>query len=174
MTSAGMIAEFSNAGVLASAARRARERGCTVLDAFTPMAIDEITEAVAPRPSRLPLIMLAGGLLAAALMYFVQWWSAVIDYPIDSGGRPLHSWPAFLVSTFEVGVLGAALSGLAGLLLRTGLPRLNHPVFAIPGFERATQDRFFLALSLPPEEQRDETRRLLAACGALSVSELSP
>ena len=111
----------------------------------------------------------------AALAYAIQYYSAVIAYPINSGGRPLNSWPVFLLVPFEVGILAAAVAGFAFLLWRTGLPRLHHPVFALPNIERASQDRFFLLVERPgSDEDGQRLRRTLAEAGALSVGEAGP
>ena len=109
-------------------------------------------------PSRIRYVMLAGGLVVAAFAFSLQWYSAVIDYPINSGGRPLNSWQVFLLVPFEVGVFAAALCGVVAFLWSCGLPRLHHPLFEVPGFERATQDRFFL-LPPPPKESGEAITR---------------
>ncbi|WP_431271828.1 quinol:electron acceptor oxidoreductase subunit ActD [Dankookia sp. P2] len=166
-----LLAEFRDPETLLDAARRARDAGWQGLDAHVPFDIDGLTEALGLPPTRLRLVMLVGGVLAGALAYTLQWYSAVHDYPLNSGGRPLHSWPAFLIPTFEAVVLGAILSGVVGFLVSTGLPRLNHPAFAAHGFERASQDRFFLAVA----DSTVDAARLAAALdglGPLSIREV--
>ena len=166
-----LLAEFRDPETLLDAARRARDAGWHGLDAHVPFGIDGLTEALGLPPTRLRPVMLAGGVLTGALAYALQWYSAVYDYPLNSGGRPLHSWPVFLVPTFEAVVLGAILSGVVGFLVSTGLPRLNHPAFAAHGFERASQDRFFLAVADPAVD----AARLAAALdglGPLSIREV--
>jgi hypothetical protein len=116
--------------------------------------------------------MLAGGLGMAALALALQWYSAVIDYPINSGGRPLNSWPVFLLVPFEVGIFAAALCGVLAFLWSCGLPRLHDPIFAIPGIERATQDRYFLLTAVQEGDGRPDLRQLLEQAGAVVVTEV--
>ena len=117
--------------------------------------------------------MFCGGMAVAAAAYGIEGWSAAFDYPVNSGGRPLNSWPAFLLFPFAVGIFGAALVGLIGLLIQTGLPRLHHPLFAIPGFERATQDRFVLALEKPAGRiSKAEAIARLNEVGAVNIWEV--
>ena len=172
--SAVLLAEFAEGRRMTAAARGAALRQLRVLDAFTPFPVEELGDLLPRRPSRIRLVMLLGGLMVAALAYGTEFYTAVIDYPYNSGGRPLHSWPAFMLVPFALGILGATISGLAAFLVECGLPRLHHPVFAIEGFERASQDRFLLALAQP--EEGDETQRTIAwlqQAGALSVQEVA-
>ena len=117
--------------------------------------------------------MLAGGLLAAAFAYSLELYSATIGYPFDSGGRPHNSWPTFMMFPFEFGILAAGIFGLLGLFWVTGLPRLHHPHFDIEGFDRASQDRFLLAVE-PPEKKRHRRRieEKLVRLGALAMREV--
>jgi len=141
-----LLAEFATAGQLLEAGRRARHAGLARLDAHTPFPVEGLAEALdLPTPPLRPA-MLAAGLLGAALAFGLCFTSAVFDYPIDSGGRPLNSWPVFLVLSFEGGILAATLLGVAGFFLATGLPRLHHPVFEALAIARASQDRFFLSV----------------------------
>ena len=111
----------------------------------------------------MPLITLLGGIVGGVGAYLLQWYSAVLDYPINSGGRPLHSWPAFIPATFEMTVLGAALAAFCGMLIANGLPRLHHPVFNAPDFDLASRNRFFLCIEArDPLFDRDGTQRFLA------------
>ncbi len=144
-----LLAEFPDATTLLQAARRARDAGWQGLDAFAPFAVEGLGEALGLRPSRLRPAMLAGGLAGGAIAFALQWYSAVLAYPINSGGRPLNSWQVFLVPTFEGAVIAAAATGVIGFLFACGLPRLHHAVFAAPGFARASQDRFFLCTADP-------------------------
>ena len=163
-----LLAEFADPETLLVAARRAREAGMTGLDAHVPFAIEGLGEALGLGPTRIRPAMLIGGLVSGAFVYWLQWYSAVLDYPINSGGRPLHSWPVFLVPTFEATVLGATLTGIVAFLVVTGLPRLHHPAFAARGFERASHDRFFLAVS-DPEVDAARLAALLDGLGPLSL-----
>ncbi len=142
----GVMAEFATPETLLVASRTARERGYRDLEAFSPYSIDGLAEVVGFRRNRVPLLTLLGGIAGGVGGYFMQWYSAVVDYPINSGGRPFHSWPAFVPATFELTVLGAALAGFFGMLILNGLPRLHHPVFDAPEFDLASRNRFFLCI----------------------------
>jgi ActD protein len=169
----GLLAVFDDHETLVRAARRLREAGYERLDAYTPWAVDEVADAVGVRRTRIGWSVLAGGLLGAGGGYLMQWYLMAVDYPINVGGRPLHSWPAFIPITFELMVLTAAISGVVTLFLRNGLPRPYHPVFAAPSFARASQDRFCLAVeAADPRFSREWTRRLLERLGARTVEEI--
>jgi hypothetical protein len=173
--SAILLAEFPRAQQLIAAARGAALRQLRVVDAFTPIPLEELEPLLPPRTSRIRIVMLLGGLAVAALAYGIEFYSAVIDYPYNAGGRPLHSWPAFMLVPFALGILGATLAGLTAFLIECGLPRLHHSLFGADGFERASQDRFLLAVARP--EAGDEARRTidwLRQAGALSVCEAAP
>jgi hypothetical protein len=141
----GLLAEFSEPDALVEAARAAHERYRNV-DAYAPYSVPDLPEALGFTRNRVPLIALLGGIAGGVGIYFLQWYSAVIDYPINSGGRPLDSWPVFIPPTFELTVLGAALAIFVGLWVLNGLPRLNHPLFNAPAFDLASRNRFFLCL----------------------------
>ncbi|MGN6570236.1 MAG: DUF3341 domain-containing protein [Pseudolabrys sp.] len=171
--SALLVGDFHDAGTLVKAARWAKDAGYPLADAFSPFPLDGMPEILGETSTRLRVWMLAGGLALAALAYATEYWSAVFAYPIDSGGRPLHSWPAFVLFPFAVGIFGAALTGFIGLLVKCGLPRLHHPLFDINGFERVTQDRFMLALHAPVlESDRRTAVAWLKQAGAGDVWEL--
>jgi hypothetical protein len=142
----GLLAEYRTADDLLRAARAAREAGYTALEAYTPFPVEGLDEAVGFRTNRVALGALVGGIAGGLATYFLQWYSAVIDYPINVGGRPFHSWPSFIPATFEVTILGAALTAVATMLIANGLPRLRHPLFAVPEFDLATRNRFFLCV----------------------------
>src|SRR5690606_10210512 len=142
----GVMAEFENAGQLLAAAQEARRQGYVRMDAYTPYQVEGLAAIVEGRRSRLPLVFLLGVLIGGGGGYAMEWYAMVVAYPINVGGRPLHSWPSFIPVTFELTILLSALSGIVALLIATRLPRLHHPVFAVPGFERATVDRFFLCI----------------------------
>jgi hypothetical protein len=133
------------AGALA-AAQRARQAGYQHIEAYSPFPVAGLAEIIELRPSRIPLVTLMGGILGGAGTYFMLWYSAVIDFPFDSGARPLHSWPAFIPATFELTILGAALAAFFGFLLSSGLPKLYHPIFNAPDFDLASRNRFFLLI----------------------------
>lgn len=150
--SRAVIGEFTSADALLAALEAARRQKREILDAFSPYPLPQAQTALAPDWAQVRLWAAAAAVLTAAVAYAVQWWSAVLAYPLNTGRRPLNSWPVYLLTIFEVAVLAAAVAGCAAFLIKAGLPRLNHPAFDLPNFERATQDRFFLALCAP---QRD-------------------
>ncbi|MBV9590805.1 MAG: DUF3341 domain-containing protein [Hyphomicrobiales bacterium] len=167
-----VIAEFGTAHDQIEALRRLDAEGFEALDAMSPYRVAEV-EPYLPRP-RLTIRphMALAGFGIAAFAYGLQWFSAAIAYPINSGARPLNSWPVFLLVPFEVGILAAAIAGFVALLVSCGLPRLHHPLFAYPGIERASQDRFFV-LIIPPSDagSRLALERLLFGAAALSLGE---
>jgi hypothetical protein len=142
----GIMAEFRTPGALKAAVETASDAGYTRLDAFSPFPLRETAHRLGTRTTAIPWIALVAGLTGAAAQYGSQYWMNVVDYPLNIGGRPLHSWPAFVPATLIVAILWAGLATLLGLLLVLRLPRLHHPVFAVHGFERASQDRFFLCI----------------------------
>jgi hypothetical protein len=167
-----MLAEFEAQDGALGALRALSARGHRALDAFSPYPAPALAEALdAPRP-RLGPPMLVAGAASAAIAYAVEWWSAVVDYPLNVGGRALNSWPAFLVAPVEVGFLTAAVAGLIAMFREGGLPRLHHPAFQVAQFERATQDRFFVLAETAGSGP--ELRVCLEQAGALSVTELRP
>jgi len=169
----GLLAEFDSADALLQAVYRAREAGFHRLEAYSPFSIEGLDEALGGTREYVPLITLGGGVLGALIGYFLQWYSATINYPINVGGRPLDSWPAFLPVTFEIAVLGAAFAALLGMLALNGLPRLMHPLFELEEFRRASSDRFFLCIC--SRDQRFDpqaTRGFLDSLGALAVLEV--
>jgi hypothetical protein len=166
----GVMAQFADPGTLLRAARAVHEAGYRDVDAFTPFPVHGLAEAIGFHKTRVPLIALAGGVLGMAGGFGLQYWIHVVAYPLNIGGRPLNSWPTFVPVTFETTVLVAAFSAVLGMLALNGLPRPHHPVFNVPGFQLASQDRFFLCIeSTDPRFERDEARRLLAELGGGSV-----
>ena len=144
----GIAAEFSEVAGAVAAAHATRSAGyCT--EAYGPFPVPELAGATGFRERRMAPAVLVGGLVGAASGYALQYYATVIAYPHNIGGRPLHSWPSFIPITFELGVLGATLTGIVVLLVLNRLPRLSHPVFSIPGFERASRDRFFVCVRIP-------------------------
>lgn len=172
-TSGGLLAEFATADALLRAANRARQAGYRQLEAYAPFAVEGLAEAVGFRRNRVPLITLLGGIAGGVGTYFLLWYSAVIDYPINVGGRPLHSWPSFLPPTFEITILGAAFAAVLGMLIANGLPRLHHPLFDVPEFDLATRNRFFLFLPADdPAFEAGRSRRFLDDLQPLLVREV--
>lgn len=142
----GTMAEFGSAEALLDAVRRTRAAGYRRIEAYSPLPVEGLSEAIGFHGNRVPLITLLGGIAGGVGGYVMQWYSAVLSYPINVGGRPLHSWPSFIPATFELTVLGAALAAVLGMLILNGLPQLYHPVFNAPDFDFATRNRFFLCV----------------------------
>jgi len=142
----GVMAEFDSPTELVAAARAAREKGYRKLDAYSPFPIEELSDALHLHHNKLPLIVLIGGIVGGALGYLLQYWVSVVYYPINVAGRPLHSWPSYIVITFEMTILLAAISAVLGLLALCGLPMPYHPTFNVPRFALASRNRFFLCI----------------------------
>lgn len=167
----GLMAEFDDVNQLVRAARLTREAGYRHFDAYTPFPVEELAEAMHVHDTRLPLLVLAGGILGGLAGYALQYWTSVIDYPINVGGRPLHSWPAFIPPAFETTILGAALFCVLGMLALNGLPMPYHPVFNVPRFALSSRDRFFLCIeATDPTFDSVETRRFLERTSPREVS----
>jgi Protein of unknown function (DUF3341) len=170
----GLMAEFSTAEALIEAAHKVHAAGFHHVDAYSPYPIEELSEALGLERSKLPKIVLAGGLTGMAAGYGLQYWSQVLEYPMNIGGRPFHSWPAFIVPTFEMTILFAALSAVVGMFALNGLPQPYHPVFNVPSFARASRDRYFLVIEAhDPKFDLEETRRFLLDLHASEVSEVA-
>jgi hypothetical protein len=145
------------------------------MDAYSPLPIEGLAEAIGIRRTRIPLIVLLGGLTGCVGGFFLQYWIAVLDYPINVGGRPLNSWPSFIPVTFELTILLAAFSAVIGLFAVCRLPRPNHPVFNVPQFKMASQNRFFLCIeSRDPRFDSERTRRFLASLRPQGVYDVEP
>lgn len=169
----GVLGEFTSAQALLKAAEAVRDRGLNSFDCYSPFPVPGLDEAMGLAPTRLPRLVLLAAAAGAALAYAVQWYSATQHYPLNVGGRPLHSWPAFVPITFELAVLLAALAAVVGMIVRNGLPRPHHPVFNVHRFRRASQDRFFLALTLTLGElDRATARAWLRSLGAAEVYDI--
>lgn len=169
----GIMAEFDTPADLVHAARRTYEAGYKKIDAYTPFPIEELSEAIGFHRNHVPLVVLIGGILGGCSGFALQYWINVIDYPINVGGRPLNSWPAFVVVTFEMTILFAGLFAVLGMLALNGLPMPYHPVFNVPRFAFASKDRFFLIIfSSDPKYDTADTRRFLEGLGPRSISEV--
>jgi hypothetical protein len=158
----GIMISFEKPKEAREAAHKLQEEGYRCLDAFTPFPVEDMPEALGYRPSGLPKAIFCGGLIGGLAGYALQYWANGIAYPFVIGGRPLNSIPAFIPISFETTVLGAALTATFGMLFVNRLPRLHHPVFNVPEFERASMDRFFvLVRAEDPRFDYAATRRLL-------------
>lgn len=165
-----MMGEFTTPDALLDAARKVRALGFTDVDTYSPYPLHGADEALGLRRSRVPLVVLAGGLAGATLGYFMQYWMNAVDYAINVGGRPLNSPPQYLPITFECGVLLAALSAFFGLLFGfLRLPQPYHPVFEVESFRRASVDRFWLSVA-STEGVSEKVMQALAEAGAASTS----
>ena len=161
----GLMAEFATAEKLSEATRKAREAGYRRVEAYAPFPVEGLAEATGMKRNWVAPIVLAGGVAGGIGGFVMQWYSAVISYPINSGGKPTNSWPEFIPVTFELTVLVAAIAGVIGMLLLNGLPKLYHPVFNVRQFDLASRNRFFLCLrsgepKFAPDTARDFLREL--------------
>ena len=163
----GVLAEFGEPTALVAATQRAYNAGYRRMDAYSPFPIEELHEALGGHHTRLPLIVLIGGLCGCLGGYGLQLWVSAAAYPINVGGKPYHSWPAFIPITFECTILAAALSAVLGMLALNGLPMPYHPVFNVPRFALASRDRYFLCV-----ESKD--RRFDPASTRLFLEGLGP
>ena len=170
----GLMAEFDNPTELVAAAHAARREGYRRMDAYSPIPIEELHEAIGFHHTKLPLIVLIGGIVGGLAGYGLQYWASAIEYPLNIGGRPFNSWPAFVPITFELTILGAALSAVFDMLALNGLPMPYHPVFNAPRFALASRNRFFLCIeSRDPKFDRDDTQRFLERLDPRGVSEVA-
>ena len=170
----GLMAEFESPKALVAAAREVRERGYRRVEAYSPFPIEEVNEALGLHHNRLPMLVLMGGILGGLTGYLMQYYLAVVDFPINVGGRPLHSWPSFIIITFELTILFAALTTVLGLLGLCGLPMPYHPVFNVPRFALASRDRFFLCIeSRDPLFDRHDTAEFLTSLDPREVCEVA-
>jgi hypothetical protein len=168
------MAEFDSSEDLLEAARRTYEEGYRKMDAYTPYPIEGLAEAIGFHRSRIPALVLAGGIIGGLAGFSLQYWINVISYPLNVGGRPLNSWPSFIPVTFELTILCAAFAAVFGMLTLNRLPMLYHPVFNAPRFELASRDHFFLCIEAEdPRFDRQRTRSFLESLSP-RVSEVEP
>jgi hypothetical protein len=169
----GLLAEFDSPTALVQAARSAHEAGYRRMDAYAPFSIEGLPDALGFHRTRMPLLILIGGIVGALSGFALQYYCAVISYPINVAGRPLNSWPSWIPVTFELTVLIASLTAVFGLLALCGLPMPYHPLFHAPRFSRATRDAFFLCIeSTDPRFERTATKDFLAGLHPREVSEV--
>jgi hypothetical protein len=169
----GIMAEFDSAQALIDAAKQTHQAGYQKIDAYSPFPIEGLAEEIGFHHNLVPLVVLIGGIVGGLSGYLMQWWISAVDYPINVGGKPPHSWPAFIVITFEMTILFAALSAVLGMLALNGLPMPYHPVFNVPRFALASRDRFFLIVfSSDPQYDAAGTRQFMEGLAPRSISEV--
>jgi len=169
----GLMAEFDSAQELLDAAHKTHEAGYQKVDAFSPFPIEGLAEAIGFRKNRVPFVVLIGGLIGGLSGYLLQYYVAVITYPTNIGGRPLHSWPSFIIVTFEMTILFAGLAAVFGMLALNGLPMPYHPVFNVPEFTGASDNKFFLVVfSTDPKYDAARTRDFLKGLGPRMLTEV--
>ena len=167
----GLMAEFASPDALLQAARTAYEAGYRRMDAYSPLPIHGLARALGFRHTRLPLIVLIGGLVGCVGGFYLQYWISAVSYPVNVGGRPFNSWPSFVPVTFELTILIAASAALLGMLALNGLPMPYHPVFNVERFALATRDRFFLCIeAVDPKFDRERTKAFLESLRPSMVS----
>jgi len=169
----GLMAEFETPTDIVRAATRAHEEGYRRMDAYSPFPVEGLSEAIGFPKDQVALVCLCGGLMGLFTAYVLQYWINVISYPINIGGRPFHSWPSFIVVSFELTILFGGLSAAIGMLAMNGLPMPYHPVFNAPNFAAATRDRFFLCIeSTDPRFDVADTRKFLLSLDPREVTEV--
>ncbi len=168
----GLLAEFEEPGEVLTAARRAHQAGFVRVEAYSPIPLHGLAEALGKRRTRLPFLTLLGGVLGALTGYGMQYWATVTSYPINVGGRPLHSWPAYFPIVFELAVLGAALFSVFGMLALNGLPMPYHPLFNVPEFKLASRNRFFLCIKSRDPKFESEARQFLESFRPRAIYEV--
>ena len=169
----GLMAEFDSPTALVEAAQHTQQAGYQKIDAYSPFPVEGLSEAIGFHKDSVALVTLIGALIGGISGYLLQYWISTINYPVNVGGKPYHSWPAFIVVTFEMTILFGGLSAVFGMLALNGLPMPYHPVFNVPRFAFATRDRFFLIVfASDPKYNPVETRRFLEGLGGKEITEV--
>jgi len=170
----GIVATFDSPDAVKEAARHLRQSGFRAFEAYTPYPVEGLGEIIHPGPKRfLPLLMFAAAIVGAAWGYWIQYWGEAVNYPLNVGGRPYNSWPAYVVGTFEFMLLVTVAVGFVGMLAASRLPKLYHPIFEADAFERASLDRFVICVeSTDPHFDADSIRREFALLGAERIEEV--
>ena len=170
----GVVAEYVTPDALVAACKQARKAGYRRMDAYSPFPLEEAADAIGFEKTQVPLLTLIGGILGGLTGYVLQYWVNLSAYPLNIGGRPLHSWPSFIIITFEMTILFAGITAVVGMLTLNGLPQPYHPIFNHPRFTAASRDRFFLCIEATDDHfDRAETRRFLEATDAVDVAEVA-
>ncbi len=171
----GLLAQFSQPEPLLEAARRARAEGYRCMDAYTPMPVEGLADAIGFRSNAVSRFVFAAGLAGACGGFGLMYWITVIAYPLNVGSRPLNSWPAYIPITFECMVLLACFTAVISMLALNGLPQPYHPVFNVTKFERASRDKFFLCIEADdPKFDPDGTRQFLEGLDPEEVLDVMP
>lgn len=169
----GLMAEFDNPTALVEASQHTLDAGYKRFEAYSPFPVEGLAEAVGFHHDLVPLVALIGGIVGGLTGYLMQYWMNAVNYPVNVGGKPYHSWPAFIVVTFEMTILFGGISAVLGMLALNGLPMPYHPVFNVPRFTRASKDGFFLMiLSRDPRYDAVRTREFLETLHPKSLSEV--
>ena len=169
----GLMIEFNSPRALVAATQRAHDEGYRKMDAYSPFPVEGLADTVHVHRNRLPKLVLVGGIVGGLIGFFMQYYAAVISYPMNVGGRPLNSWPSFIPITFEVTILIAAFTVVLGMLGLNGLPMPYHPVFNAPRFALASHDRFFLCIeSVDPKFDLSRTKQFLQSLGGHDIVEV--
>lgn len=170
----GLMAEFDDAQPLVDAATAVMGQGYSQVEAYTPFPIEELNDIIHRKRTILPKLVLGAGLAGMASGFALQYWTSVIAYPLNVGGRPLATWTAWVVPSYELTILFSALTAAIGMIALNGLPQPYHPVFNVERFSMASSDKFFLVIEAgDPRFHRDETARLLERLGAKGVYDVA-
>ena len=171
----GLLAEFEEATELRAAAKEARSAGFSQIDAFSPFPIEGMSPLVGLHQTKLSRLVLVGGVVGLLVGVGMQYYATVINYPINVGGRPLASWPAYVPVTCELVILFAAVATILGMLALNGLPMPYHPVFNVAAFKEVTRDRFFLLIEASdPQFDLEETRAFLRGLEPVDIHVVEP
>lgn len=169
----GLVAEFTTPDGLVLACRKAHAAGYRRMDAYTPYPLEEAADAIGYEKTQVPLLTLMGGILGGLSAFGLQYWVNVWAFPLNIGGRPLNSWPSFVIITFELTILFAGITAVVGMLTLSGLPQPYHPIFNHPRFSAASRDRFFLCIeAVDPKFDLEETKQFLEETDAFDVAEV--
>ena len=171
----GVMAEFESGQTLVNAARRTVAQGFTKLEGYSPVPLEELNDIIHKKRTVLPKLVLTGGLTGMATGFALQYWASVLEYPLNVGGRPQASWPTFIVPSYELTILFAALTAAIGMIVLNGLPQPYHPVFNVPRFALASSDKFFLVIeTADPKYDPHMTKEFLSSLGAKGVYDVEP
>ncbi len=167
----GIVAQYGSPEAIQAAARKVRDHGYTKIEAYTPFFVPDLDEDLGHKPSRLGFVVLAMGMCGFIFGFGMQWWANVEYYPLNIGGRPLNSWPNFIVITFECTILFSAFTAGLFMLAKNGLPEYYHSIFNTPGFENATRDKFFLCVEA--DDQNFDTSEVMSVLNSTNPETIS-